>query len=66
MTATSSDNTSSVENFQRDLAQQLAGVDQQTFQEVKHAIQSALNSHGQQADPASVIQVIRMLDTIRN
>ena len=57
MTAKGSGSGSDFESFQRDLARQLVGVDQQTFQNVKQAIQSALNSQGGSADPSSVIQV---------
>ena len=49
--------SSDIDGFQRDLTRQLVGVDQQTFQRVKQAIQSALNSQNASSDPSSVIQV---------
>lgn len=51
-------NSSDMDGFHRDLTRQLVGVDQQTFQKVKQAIQSALNSQRDSTDPSSVIQVI--------
>ena len=62
MTAKGSGSSSDYESFQRDLARQLVGVDQQTFQKVKQAVQSALTSQGGSADPSSVIQVTYQSD----
>ena len=48
---------SDIDGFKRDLTRQLVGVDQQTFQRVKQAIRSALDSQNASSDPSSVIQV---------
>ena len=46
-----------IESFQQELSRQLTGVDQQKFQQVKQAIQSAVQNYGDSADLHSVIQV---------
>lgn len=49
--------SSDMDGFKRDLTRQLVGVDQKTFERVKQAIRSALDSPSASADPSSVIQV---------
>lgn len=49
--------SSDFDGFKRDLTRQLVSVDQQTFQRVKQAIRSALDSQSASSDPSSVIQV---------
>ncbi len=46
-----------LEVFQRELARQLAGVDQQTFQRVKQAIQTVVAQRQDATDLQSIIQV---------
>lgn len=49
--------SSDIDSFKRDLTRQLVGVDQQTFQRVKQAILSALDSQSASSDASGVIQV---------
>ena len=46
-----------IDGLKRDLTRQLVGADQQTFQRVKQAIRSALDSQNASSDPSSTIQV---------
>lgn len=46
-----------LDGFQRELARQLAGVDQQTFQKVKQAIQTVVEQRQDSTNLQSLIQV---------
>ena len=50
--------SSEVDNFQRELARQLAGVDEQTFQKVKEAIQTVSNQRQDSTHEQSLLQVL--------
>ena len=53
--------SSELDTFQRDLARQLAGVDEQTFQKVKQAIQTVLNQRQESTHQQSLIEVCHTL-----
>ncbi|DBA82618.1 hypothetical protein WJX77_011919 [Trebouxia sp. C0004] len=50
---------SELDAYQRDLARQLAGVDEQTFQRVKQAIQTVLNQRQESTHQQSLIESAR-------
>ncbi len=52
-----SGSSSELDTFQRDLARQLAGVDEQTFHKVKQAIQTVLNQRQESTHQQSLIEV---------
>lgn len=53
--------SSELDTFQRDLARQLAGVDEQTFQKVKQAIQTVLSQRQESTHQQSLIEVCHTL-----
>ncbi len=53
--------SSELDSFQRDVARQLAGVDEQTFQKVKQAIQTVLNQRQESTHQQSLIEVCHTL-----
>ena len=53
--------SSEIDTFQRDLARHLAGVDEQTFQKVKQAIQTVLNQRQESTHQQSLIEVCHTL-----
>ncbi len=59
--STRSASSSELDSFQRDLARQLAGVDEQTFQKVKQAIQTVLNQRQESTHQQSLIEVCHTL-----
>ena len=54
-----------IDFFQQELSRQLTSVDPQKFQQVKQAIQSAVQNYGDSADLQSVIQVLFRLRSFK-